>query len=133
MSPAPLLPAEPIPGRHLDPGALTAMFAANRIARELDVIASFAHSERFVLSGDVLSDVMGLLGAQLRDWILSIDECARPSDLAPSAAALKDEAIALFTDVRGYRRSALPSLARRARRWADAVQGWASITGSLPL
>lgn len=114
----------------LDPVAVSAMFAANRIAVSLENIASLATDPRFLLEGEALDSVIGVTAAVLYDWILSFDEAARPADLRAGTRGIALEAEALWQAIRSHR-GQVRAIARRARTWADTVCGWCATTGAL--
>lgn len=98
------------------------MFAANRIARQLAELAELSLSGRFVVD-----DVLGLEAKLVHTWFTELGDDSRPAELLRSTLALRLEAKALFAML--LKREDVGEIARRARRWADAVQGWASLRG----
>lgn len=119
------------PLARLDPVAMTAMFAANRIASQLERIAALSTDGRFGFEAGVLDEVLGLVAKALHDWIVTLGDAARPADLRAGTEALRLEATGLFADMR--RQRSLSAIAIRARQWASAVKGWAQLTGGMPL
>lgn len=107
-------------GSRVPPIVVSALFGANRIASNLEMIASLAGSARFVLTGDLLDDVRGVAALALRTWVL---ELAASPQFACSTEALREEATAIFNDLRC--KADVDVVATRARAWSQAVRGWA--------
>ena len=107
--------------RRLERTRVTAMFEADRIARSIETVAAFCASDHFDVEGQVLDDVLGISGRLLAEWAQRRTDDEGASSLAGEAALI---AVDISIGV------SVERTANRARDWANAVRGWASMMGA---